>query len=63
MTPGVTKRPVASITTASAGAFTTAPTAAIFPSTISTWPLGITCPAAVITVPPRIRVGRDGKGR
>src|SRR5215213_9127031 len=60
MTPGVTNLPVASTTTAPAGASTVCPTAAIFPSTISTWPLGMICPAAVITVPPRISVGCDG---
>src|SRR4051812_21255775 len=63
MMPGVTYFPVASTTVTPAGASTVAPTAAIFPSTISTWPLGITCPAAVITVPPRMSVGGEGEGR
>jgi hypothetical protein len=63
MTPGDPSAPSTSTTVALAGASTVAPTAAMRPSTISTWPLGITCPAAVITVPPRSRVGVDGKGR
>src|SRR5690348_13911908 len=63
MTPGVTNFPAAFITTAPAGAVTVRPTAAIFPSTIRSWPSGMISPAAVITVAPRIRVGREAKGR
>src|SRR6266849_10333479 len=50
MMPGVTYFPVPSITNASGGAVTDAPTAAIFPSRNSTEPFGIKAPAAVIIV-------------
>src|SRR2546423_679894 len=60
--PGVTYLPVPSITTASAGAVTDAPTAAIFPSRRSTEPFAIEGPAAVMIVALRIRVVRPGNG-
>ena len=63
MTPGVTQRPAASTTTASAGAARSRPTAATLPSRSSTDPPSIAGPAAVRTVALRIKVGREGSGR
>src|ERR1044072_2930677 len=60
--PGVTYLPVPSITTASGGALTAVPTAAIFPSRSNTEPFTIVGPAAVIIVTLRISVARRGKG-
>ena len=62
MIPGVTYLPVPSITTASLGAVTLAPTAAILPSRSSTLPFRIVGPAAVRMVTLRMSVVRDGKG-
>ena len=62
MMPGVTYLPAPSITSASAGASTVAPTSAILPSRMSTLPLRIVGPAAVRIVTLRISVGRDGNG-
>src|SRR4051812_41795358 len=61
MTPGVTYLPVPSMTTASAGASTVAPTATIFPSRTTRAPWGMRGPAAVRIVALRITVGREGK--
>src|SRR5512132_3566283 len=60
MTPGVTYFPRPSITSASAGALTVVPTAAIVPSRSSTLPLRIVGPAAVMIVTSRISVAREG---
>ena len=54
--PGATRQPWASITWASAGAFTSLPTATILPPSISTWPFSISGPAMVFTVPFLIRI-------
>src|SRR5688500_5555870 len=62
MRPGVTNFPVPSMTTASAGASTVAPTAAIFPSRSSTEPLLIDGPAAVRIVAFRMTVTGEGNG-
>src|SRR5687767_2851659 len=63
MSPGVTHLPVASMTTASAGAATSpAPTAATLPSCSSTAAFCRMGPAAVATVALRMRVGREGSG-
>jgi len=62
MMPGVTYLPVPSITTASPGALTFAPTAAILPSRSRTLPFRIVGPAAVRMVTLRMSVVRDGKG-
>src|SRR5689334_11915995 len=63
MIPGVTYLPVPSITSASAGAVTFAPTCAILPFVRSTAPLRIVGPAAVRIVTLRMTVGRDAYGR
>src|SRR5215213_6634061 len=60
MMPGVTYLPAASMTTASAGAFTVAPTAEILPPCIRIAPFRIVGPAAVMMLTLRITVGRDG---
>src|SRR5690348_8583542 len=62
MIPGVTNLPVPSMTTASAGASTDAPTAAIFPSRSRIAPLWTAGPAAVRIVTLRMTVGFDGRG-
>src|SRR3954447_7794229 len=62
MIPGVTHFAVASITTASAGAFTVCPTAATLPSRSRIDPCSIGGPAAVRIVASRISVVRDGNG-
>src|SRR5579863_826637 len=62
MIPGVTYRPCPSITTASGGASTDAPTAMIFPSRSRIDASCITGPAAVRIVAPRITVVRDANG-
>src|SRR3954471_18682644 len=62
MMPGVTHLPLASITTASAGALTVCPTAATLPSWRRIAPRSITGPAAVRMVALRITVVRDGSG-
>jgi len=56
MMPGVTNWPVASITTASAGAFRVPPTAAIFPSLIKMSPLSMVPWETVRIVALRIRI-------
>ena len=60
MMPGVTHRPLASTTTASAGAGTVWPTATILPSLSRTDPRSMIGPAAVRIVALRMSVGRDG---
>src|SRR5687768_999529 len=55
--PGVTQRPLASITVAPAGALSWLPMDAILPSTISTSPLSMRVPVPVRMVAPRISVG------
>src|SRR5262245_50229318 len=62
ISPGVTYLPVPSMIKASAGDSTEVPTAAIFPSRISTEPFAIVGPAAVMIVALRIRVVRRGNG-
>src|SRR5256885_14383543 len=62
MMPGVTYLPAPSITSASAGAFTVAPTAAIFPFCITVAPFLISGPAAVRMLTLRMTVVRDGNG-
>src|SRR5262245_2209851 len=62
MMPGVTHLPRASMTNASAGAATLAPTAATFPSRRHTAPFSMAGPVAVKIVALRMRVGRDGTG-
>jgi hypothetical protein len=57
MIPGMTKRPVASITRAPRGASIRAPRAAILPSWISRSPFSIVPCVTVRSVPPRIRIG------
>src|SRR5256885_13256563 len=63
MIPGVTYLPVPSMTIASDGAVTLAPTCAILPFTSNTDPLRIVGPAAVRIVTLRITVGRDANAR
>jgi hypothetical protein len=63
ISPGVTYLPAPSSTTASAGASTDWPTAAIFPSRRRIAPSRIVGPAAVRMVTLRITVGRDANGR
>src|SRR5687767_537387 len=60
--PGVMYFPAPSITTASAGASTVAPTAAIFPFCMRIAPFLISGPAAVRMLTLRISVVRDGNG-
>ena len=60
--PGVTYFPVPSMTTASAGAFTVAPTETTFPSCMRIVPFRMSGPAAVKMFTLRITVGRDGYG-
>jgi hypothetical protein len=62
MSPGVTYFPWPSMTIASAGAFTLAPTAATLPSTMRTAPFRMRGPAAVRIFTFRMTVGRDGNG-
>src|SRR5688572_28112110 len=62
MIPGVRYFPAPSITSASAGASTVAPTAAIFPFCMRIAPFLIKGPAAVRMLTFRITVIRDGKG-
>jgi hypothetical protein len=62
MMPGVTNLPVPSMITASAGAATCLPTAAIFPSLSNSEPPAMRGPAAVRMVTLVMSVGRDGKG-
>src|SRR5687767_4189208 len=62
MRPGVTNFPEPSITMASAGASTVAPTPAIFPSRKRIAPFTTRGPTAVNIVTFRITVGRDGSG-
>src|SRR5262245_34998442 len=62
ISPGVTYLPVPSMIKASAGDSTEVPTAAIFPSRISTEPFAIVGPAAVMIVALRITVVRRGNG-
>ena len=62
MIPGVTYLPAPSITSASAGELTVAPTAAIFPFWSRIAPFRIRGPAAVRMLTLRITVVRDGKG-
>ena len=59
MTPGVTHLPLASITTASAGASTVWPTAATLPFCSRIDPRSIAGPAAVRIVALRMTVARD----
>ena len=61
MTPGVSTLPRASMTVASEGASTDAPTAAIFPSRTSTAPLGMVGPAAVMMVTFRMTYADAGR--
>src|SRR5690349_16113685 len=61
--PGVSHLPCPSITTASDGASTLAPTLTIFPSRMSSAPLRMTGPAAVRMLTLRTTVVREGKGR
>ena len=60
--PGVTHLPLASITTASAGALTFWPTATIFPFCSRIEPRSIAGPAAVRIIALRMTVGREGNG-
>src|SRR2546423_6465329 len=62
MIPGVTYLPAPSITSASAGASTVAPTPAIFPFCMRIAPFLISGPAAVRMLTFRITVGREAKG-
>src|SRR3954464_2263237 len=62
MIPGVTYLPAPSIISASAGALTVAPIAAIFPFWSRMAPFLIVGPAAVSRLTFRITVVRDGKG-
>src|ERR1700686_1984422 len=62
MMPGVTYLPAPSMTIASAGALTAAPTAAIFPFWSRIAPFRIIGPAAVRMLTLRITVGREGNG-
>src|SRR6476620_5471444 len=62
MMPGVTYFPAPSITSASAGALTVAPTAATLPFCRRIAPFRISGPAAVKMLTLRITVVRDGKG-
>ena len=62
MMPGVTNLPVPSITTASAGAFTLAPTASILPSFSRIAPFVMRGPAAVRIVTFWMTVVLDGNG-
>ena len=59
MMPGVRNLPRPSMTSASGGALTVAPTAAILPSRRRTLPFRIVGPAAVMIVTLRINVVRD----
>src|SRR5713226_2258111 len=60
MMPGVTYLPAASITSASAGALTVAPTCATAPSSRRIAPPRMSGPAAVRMFALRITTGRDG---
>jgi hypothetical protein len=60
--PGVTYFPPPSITTASAGAFTVAPTAATFPFCSKIAPFLMSGPAAVRMLTLRMTVVRAGNG-
>src|SRR5687767_4859521 len=60
--PGVTNLPAPSITIASAGASTDAPTAAILPSRSRIAPFTMRGPTAVQMVTFRMTVARDGNG-
>src|SRR6266542_1125029 len=62
MIPGVTYLPVPSMTTASDGASTVAPTAVILPFCTRTLPFRIVGPAAVMMLTLRMTSVRDGKG-
>src|SRR5450759_3240711 len=62
MMPGVIHLPVASITTASAGAVTSWPTATTLPFCSRSDPRSIAGPAAVRIVALRMTVGRDAAG-
>jgi hypothetical protein len=62
MTPGVTHFPAASMISASAGAVTAGPTAAILPSRSRMDPRSIAGPLAVRIVALQISIVREGKG-
>ena len=59
MTPGVTNLPVPSTTSASGGAVTLAPTAAILPSRSRMLPVDVPALVAVMIVAFRMNTGRE----